>query len=69
MGKIKELITDENVEMLDADFQYDAFLASAVPVSNCCGADMNKQTCEDGPSFIDLERCPDCKEHCSIELN
>jgi hypothetical protein len=29
-------------------------------VSNCCGAAMKGE-------WLDVEMCPDCKEHCSVE--
>lgn len=34
-------------------------------VSNCCGAP-NRATCYGGPDYIDLEMCPNCKEHCEF---
>jgi len=63
MGRMKELFIDQN-EMLDADFQYEEFLAKQ-KLSNCCCADMSRLTSEDDPSFLDLQICPDCYEHCS----
>jgi hypothetical protein len=55
MGKMKEIfIENENKPKLD-------------PVSNCCGANMLIPVCVNGPDFLDLEMCPSCLEHCSIE--
>lgn len=34
---------------------------SKIYSSNCCGAEMS-------PSYRDMEICPDCKEHCEVEV-
>jgi len=34
---------------------------SKIYISNCCGAEMS-------PAHRDIKICPDCHEHCEIEI-
>lgn len=52
------------------DFDYELFLAEkskpiiVSEISDCCGYDMGTLVGPDGPSFSDLEICPNCKDRC-----
>ena len=34
-------------------------------ISNCCGAE-DRMVGYDGPSFSDMDICPECKDHCEF---